>query len=88
MAESSDDLVSSLINISETLREKAMTLDSSDSSRGNYNSEIINDVIAVATNFGGSSKEYEKEKSVDIKVQKDDIEVCFSSFFIFSLLLI
>ena len=51
MAESSDDLVSSLIDISETLREKAMTLDSSDNSRGNYNSEIINDFIAVATDF-------------------------------------
>ena len=38
-------------NISEMLREKAMTLDSSDHSRGNYNSEILNDIIAVATNF-------------------------------------
>ena len=38
-------------NISEMLREKAMTLDSSDNSRGNYNLEILNDVIAVATDF-------------------------------------
>ena len=53
MAESSDDLVSSLIDSSEMLREKAMTLDSSDNSRGNQNLEIIiiNDVIAVATDY-------------------------------------
>ena len=46
---------------------------------------LISDIIDRSKAL---QKNMRKKKSVDIKVQKDDIEVRFSSFFIFSLLVI